>query len=413
MGGIVDLIKKRMSETAMPQAPTQLGTQEPVVPVKQQPSSVPSMPVKQQPSSVSALADNGKALDKIDAHKVGIDGNVVVSSQQAPLSLSDRIANGEDPYRVLLEQNYNDNKSYLERKRKAALLGDIAQIFGQSAALGIGARQFAPVKSDVPKYNNALDNIITGYNGKKLNLTLSDIKAERDADIQTQKIQLEFEKDRTLAEIKSKLEGGLIDQRAARELEILVKKAENAKELEGIKSNNAWNLAQYKEVQAAVRNQQNNETRKAIAEENNQTRRELANAKGSSSSSSGKESIRIKNDDGTYTTVQLDKSNVSAVNSLYDRMKEILAQDAAQNRADRIDELESLKMQFGEGGDQKSKNFNIVSRMMQYFPELNKEFMDIVGSSSGQSPADPKAKTISGFESSENDDKKKIKGISK
>lgn len=170
--------------------------------------------------------------------------NEVMSKPQENLS-SPQQYNGEDVFAQLLKKNYEENEASLKRQRAADFWGNFSKLFGQTVASSKGARNFSPVTTNTSYYNQALDKLRNSYVQSMLNYTLANAKADRAAKAQTDKINLQFERDKTLAELNAKLKGGLIDQQTAANLKLQIQKAKDAKELQGIRDKASMQRTQY------------------------------------------------------------------------------------------------------------------------------------------------------------------------
>ena len=268
----------------------------------------------------------------------------------------ERLNNGEDVFQALLRKNYEEDKASLERQRKAEILGNIANLFGQTVTSAAGGRIFQPIRSKVPEYNQALDRIRQGYNSMTANYSLRQAEADR----QKAQMQFEFDKDRYLANLNMAFEAGLIDQKHKNDMERQAAKAKNAEDLAKLK---------YKHDMAVEQTRQNS-----------QTEREKLKQEGAMARATGKDSDKISivvatDENGGRAAVDIPKSKQGAIISLYKRMQQLSENDKGKHGS----KLESINLQFGEGGDVASKALTIIQRRLQDFPELTDEFLKIVG----------------------------------
>ena len=170
-----------------------------------------------------------------------------------------KVQDGEDVFKALLDSRYKEDEASLKRQRAAEFWGNVANLFGQTVSSAAGARIFPQIKSNTQQYNAALDKLRDSYNDTLLNYTLANAKADRAAKAEQAKIQLQFERDKALAEIKANLDAGLIDRRTAGTLAAQAQKAQSAKELEEVKQKNRIELARYNQGAATARTQMTND----------------------------------------------------------------------------------------------------------------------------------------------------------
>lgn len=173
--------------------------------------------------------------------------------------VSKKVQEGEDVFKALLDSRYKEDEASLKRQRAAEFWGNVANLFGQTVSSAAGARIFPQIKNNTQQYNAALDKLRDGYNDTLLNYTLANAKADRAAKAEQAKIQLQFERDKALAEIKANLDAGLIDRRTAGTLAAQAQKAQSAKELEDVKQKNRIELARYNQGAATARTQMTND----------------------------------------------------------------------------------------------------------------------------------------------------------
>jgi hypothetical protein len=193
--------------------------------------------------------------------------------------------NGEDVFAALLKKNYEENEAPLKRQRAADFWGNFAKLFGQTVASSAGARNFSPVNTNTAYYNQALDKLRNSYTQSMLNYSLANAKADRDAKLQVNKIQLQFEKDKAMAEIQAQLKGGLIDKQAAANLSIQIQKSKDAKELQGIRDKASMQRTRYSQGAQTERQKMSND---AAMEREKYRQQEITKRNGSSGSSGKK-----------------------------------------------------------------------------------------------------------------------------
>ena len=170
-----------------------------------------------------------------------------------------KVQDGEDVFKALLDSRYKEDEASLKRQRAAEFWGNVANLFGQTVSSAAGARIFQPIKSNTQQYNAALDKLRDSYNDTLLNYTLFNAKADRASKAEQEKIQLQFERDKALAEIKANLDAGLIDRRTAGTLAAQAQKATQAKVLQKIKDDAAMKRARYNQGAATARTQMTND----------------------------------------------------------------------------------------------------------------------------------------------------------
>ena len=170
-----------------------------------------------------------------------------------------KVQDGEDVFKALLDSRYKEDEASLKRQRAAEFWGNVANLFGQTVSSAAGARIFPQIKNNTQQYNAALDKLRDGYNDTLLNYTLANAKADRAAKAEQAKIQLQFERNKALAEIKANLDAGLIDRRTAGTLAAQAQKAQSAKDLEDVKQKNRIELARYNQGAATARTQMTND----------------------------------------------------------------------------------------------------------------------------------------------------------
>lgn len=173
--------------------------------------------------------------------------------------IAKKVQDGEDVFKALLDSRYKEDEASLKRQRAAEFWGNVANLFGQTVSSAAGARIFPQIKSNTQQYNAALDKLRDSYNDTLLNYTLANAKADRAAKSEQAKIQLQFERDKALAEIKANLDAGLIDRRTAGTLAAQAQKAQSAKDLEDVKQKNRIELARYNQGAATARTQMTND----------------------------------------------------------------------------------------------------------------------------------------------------------
>lgn len=82
--------------------------------------------------------------------------------------------------------DFDAEEKRLKRSRQLSVIGNLATLGGQAIASMMGARKFAPIQSDVPKYNDQLERLRNArmaydaaYNGKSLTMIFKDYERKR------------------------------------------------------------------------------------------------------------------------------------------------------------------------------------------------------------------------------------------
>ncbi|MCI6213262.1 hypothetical protein [Bacteroides heparinolyticus] len=82
--------------------------------------------------------------------------------------------------------DFNAEEKRLKRSRQLSVIGDLATLGGQAIASMMGARKFAPIQSDAPKYNDQLERLRNArmaydaeYNDKSLSMIFRDYERKR------------------------------------------------------------------------------------------------------------------------------------------------------------------------------------------------------------------------------------------
>lgn len=144
------------------------------------------------------------------------------------------------------------------RERALSLLGDIANLGGQMFASSKGARQFAPINSQVPKYNERLQRIRDAkrandadFQNKSLSMIFKDYEGKRAEDLykrqqEAAKASMEFkyQRDLTLKQIDQAFQVGMLDAKGKQALSQQAARAKDAKELAAL--NHKYRLSEIK-----------------------------------------------------------------------------------------------------------------------------------------------------------------------
>lgn len=281
----------------------------------------------------------------------------------------ERINNGEDVFKILLDNKYNDSKHDIEKQRKAAFLGELANLFGQTIASAHGARQFAPLQSKVPYYNEQLQRLKNQRNDADINYTLSQARSDAENKKYLQKIAMD--------KYKMDIQQGQFGEQM---------KLNYAKLTENVRNNLITQEQANKRLEELMRH---NIVSEGTASYNARSTRISAQAaqerakKAGNGRSNSNESIVVSDSNGNRTPVTYSKEKRGAIISLYNRMKKL----TVENPGKYGDALENVNLQVGEGGDQASKALTIIQRRLQDFPELTDEFYNIIGKDNGNNVA--------------------------
>lgn len=260
-----------------------------------------------------------------------------------------------------LKEQMKSDKAYIEemenrarRERNAKLIGDIATVAAQGAALAQGARQFTPVQPKdysqqfqrIADYRN---NLAKQYGQMGLGYKMQDYQ--------------------------NALAGARADEAYGRQREIAKAQAKAAAEA----------LAQKQQFES----EENRKKREFEKEENEKKQRNAitvanirASSKDNQSQGKGKNTITLSVD-GRPTVYTYDKINDDALQYIYYRMRDIAKQKG-------MNDIQDIKMMVGEGGDQRSKMLSIIKSRLPEFPELNEEVLSVIGIDGGySSPGQP------------------------
>lgn len=141
--------------------------------------------------------------------------------------------------------DFEKEEKVTRRERALSLLGDIANLGGQMFASSKGARQFAPINSQVPKYNERLQRIRDAkrandadFQNKSLSMIFKDYEGKRADDLYKRQqeaakasMELKYQRDLTLKQIDQAFQVGMLDAKGKQALQQQAIKAKDAKEL--------------------------------------------------------------------------------------------------------------------------------------------------------------------------------------
>lgn len=346
--GLFDYIKRKEPEEVQP--PTQtphkpqpsINTEEELRAVEQKPQNPPQTPAQTE----TKVPENPK---------IGND-----------LSVGARIANGEDVFRAILDEGYKKTEKSLKQQRAADFWGNLAALAGQVGASAAGARQFAPIKANTQKYNDALANLYQGYNSAVANYAMKkkmqeDAAAASAADRQFKaeqtKQEREWKEGQTKADREFKAEQTKLDR------EHRAKLAE-AKTNAEIKAANLKHKREMEKLEKKIAADREKEEIKA-------------GAKGKGAKISELDSIVVTDKNGNKVTESFTKDKIGSLISLYDRMRQInLERKAADpNYKETIEEI-SMNLSPSDVGERVATT---LKRNLQNYPELTDEFYRIIG----------------------------------
>lgn len=147
------------------------------------------------------------------------------------------------------------------RERALSLLGDIANLGGQMFASSKGARQFAPINSQVPKYNERLQRLRDAkrandadFQNKSLSAIFKDYEGKRAEDLYIRQqeaakaaTELKYNRDLTLKQIDQAFQIGMLDTKGKQILQQQAIKAKDAKDLAALNHKYRLNEIETKE----------------------------------------------------------------------------------------------------------------------------------------------------------------------
>lgn len=297
-------------------------------------------------------------------------GQQIMDAAKKPEDVRFVPKDGQDLYNVLLNNRYQESKEDIERQRKASLLGDIANLFGQTIASSQGARKFAPIQSKVPYYNQQLQRLKDWKNNADLTYTLN--QARQEAAYKQYKAKMDWE--------RTKMQVG----QANKDREFALKVAELDHRVKQGQITAEQANAQFEELK------RHNRAMEGIGAKNAESSAIRA-ANSEQGGSKGKKMSAVVSVPGRgRVAVEFDESRKGALISLHKRMKDLVKERNAaieaknKNRAKSeqiplIPDIEDINLIIGEGGDSMSKAVTIVQRRLQDFPELAEEFYKVVG----------------------------------
>lgn len=151
------------------------------------------------------------------------------SANAIPVSSQDQKA---DVFSRLLEKSYREDEDSLRRQQMADFWGNLAALFGQTAAIGMGARNISPITPKTQEYNSAIDRIRQSYNKDMANYSLYQAKSDAAA----RQAELDRKAKTAEIELKAKIEAGIIDRNHGYAMIQQMQKAKDAEELAKLKA---------------------------------------------------------------------------------------------------------------------------------------------------------------------------------
>lgn len=314
-------------------------------------------PVWQQTPPPEIKDSPARSAEQVRVNNPQIINDAYKQDKQSGTEIVERINNGEDVFKALLDKKYTDSKEDIERQRKASLLGDLANLVGQTVASAKGARQFSPIQSKVP-YNEQLRKLKDWRNDVDINYSLSQAKNDFEEKKYQQKLALD--------KYKIDLQQGQFGERMKLEYEKLAEK---------VKNNKITQEQADKKLEELKRHNEAMEKTASYNAESSRISAKAAKERANKTGTNGNESIVVTDAYGNQVPVTYSKEKRGAVISLYNKMKKL----SAENPGKYGDTLDDINMQYGEGGDQATKAITIIQRRLQDFPELTDEFYKIIG----------------------------------
>lgn len=301
----------------------------------------------------------------VDAVKTRVETPKVVAEQTkvSPFSTSgtgkteatdlySSVSNGADPYEALLKSAFEENEASLKRRKKAALLGDIAQLFGRTVSFASGARQFAPLENTSEKYSEALEKLRGAYNANRLNYTLNRLNEREKAKSGLEAQDYKFRKEVLLADIDHL---NKMDRLSAAEAARYKRKV---LELEGAKG--------LKELEGEMRR------REMVYKESHKDKRNTENANARMFENGGGTTV-LGTEDGNEFVMPYKKNQQTSIISLYDRVAERILDNPSSVSKQTLRYVKSGKAQGNL-----NNMMAVINQTIRKFPELTKDYMDIV-----------------------------------
>lgn len=277
--------------------------------------------------------------------------------KQPGADVVERINNGEDVFKALLDKKYTDSKEDIERQRKASLLGDLANLVGQTVASAKGARQFSPIQSKVPYYNEQLRKLKDWRNDADINYSLSQAKNDFEEKKYQQKLALD--------KYKMDLQQGQFGERMKLEYEKLA---------ENVKKNKITQEQADKKLAELMRHNKALEKTASYNAESSRISAKAAKEKSKGAGANNYDTIALTDSNGNLFPVKFSKENRGAVISLIRKMKKL----SAENPGKYGDAMDDVNLSV-DTPDQMGYALTILQSRMPDFPELNKDFYTLIG----------------------------------
>lgn len=302
--------------------------------------------------------------------------------QSAP-SVTDRI-NNEGYYNMLKNwerPNFDDEEKKLRRKRNAAMIGDLANVFAQGIALSKGARVFSPLQSNTAKVNDKIERLQDMKRNENIDYKNKALKAQY-KDFELKRAEDKFHQKQILNKYKLDVQNGQFGEKMKYQWEALIEQVRN------------HTITQEHADKLLRETMRHNKVSESTAGFNAQSQRISAQASQQNASTNankgnsltGMDSITVTDTDGQRRTIDYPKAKNGALLSLYNRMKE-----ESNKNPQKYGTLDDISMKMGEGGDQTSKILSIVKRRIADFPQLTGEFKRLIGEQTPKSNLLPRS----------------------
>lgn len=371
-------VETKPAQTATVEKPVQAPTPVQTVPVqpmqaqpvKQNPNLTPTWQQKEQPAQPSPIQPKPNNIIPVWQQKEKTQKPFSAVPEQEPVesvqpTISDRVKQGDSLYDILKEMgrpvDWEAEKKKAKRERSAAIIGDLAGLIGNTVGLAAGARQFNFQPKHTEKANENLERLLgqeradnVDYFNKTLNARMNDYKLNRAQEIEQAKINYRAYQD------------GLKNNQWGSDFKIKVANLDRALNNDKI-TQDQW-AKQFNETvkQHGISNKIAGQNAATSARNANTSEARLNYEKGKESKSA-KDYIVLGND-----KVQFDKAMTPGIMSnIYGKMQDIATKEGRKD-------LESVNLQFGEGGDQASKVATIVRKNIDKYPALHSYVKELI-----------------------------------
>lgn len=314
-------------------------------------------PVWQQSPPPEIKDSPARSAEQVRVNNPQTINDAYKQDKQSGTEIVERINNGEDVFKALLDKKYTDSKEDIERQRKASLLGNLANLVGQTVASAKGARQFSPIKSKVPFYNEQLRKLKDWRNNVDVNYSLSQAKNDFEEKKYQQKLALD--------KYKIDLQQGQFGERMKLEYEKLAEKVKNNKITQEQADKKLEELKRHNEVM---------EKNASYNAETSRISAKTAKEKSKGAGANNYDTIALTDSNGNLFPVKFSKENRGAVISLIRKMKKL----SAENPGKYGDAMDDINLSV-DTPDQMGYALTILQSRMPDFPELNKDFYTLIG----------------------------------